>query len=46
MKKTEKGATVKKYTSRMELIEQLTAWHAKCGVAIRQAECVELFKQI
>lgn len=46
MKKTEKGATVKKYTSRMELIEQLTAWHAKCGVAIRQAECVELFKEI
>ena len=46
MKTTNKATTIKKYTSRAELIGQLTRWHAKCGVAIRQAECVELFKEI
>lgn len=46
MKKTTKDTTVKKYASRTELIEQLTYWHAKCGIAIREAECVELFKEI
>ncbi len=46
MTNTNKNTKIKKYTSRTELIEQLTRWHAKCGVAIRQAECVELFKEI
>lgn len=46
MEKTEKPASIKKYASRTELIEHLLRWHAKCGVAIRQAECVELFKEI
>ena len=46
MKKTNTSKTIKKYSSRAELIDQLTLWHAKCGVAIRQAECVELFKEI
>ncbi len=46
MKTTDQDTSIKKYTSRTELIEQLTRWHAKCGVAIRQAECVELFKEI
>ena len=46
MGQTAKSNAFKKYASRTELIEQLTCWHAKCGVAIRQAECVELFKEI
>ena len=46
MEGTTKSKTIKGYASRTELIEQLTRWHAKCGVAIRQAECVELFKEI
>ena len=38
--------TIKKYASRAELIEQLTRWHARCGVTLHQAECVDLFKEI
>ena len=46
MNNTKKSTTIKAYASRAELIEHLTNWHAKCGVAIRQAECVEMFKEI
>ena len=46
MNNTKNSTTIKAYASRAELIEHLTNWHAKCGVAIRQAECVEIFKEI